>query len=203
VSGTAVDYSRLEPGFAEPVHNAQACFRAVLNAMAHPGHIERMPLTLAGAPPAPLGIAAAAIALTLCDFDTPVWLDPASRGAAPYLTFHCGAPLTDTPGEARFAFVADMVALPPLIEFALGTDEYPERSTTLVIEVARLTEGEGVELTGPGLREAVRLDVAGLPARFWTERAAVAELFPRGIDVMFVSGDRVAALPRSTRISLS
>jgi len=38
--------------------------------------------------------------------------------------------------------------------------------------------------------------VAGLPARFWTERAALAELFPRGLDVLFVSGGDLVGLPR-------
>jgi len=44
--------------------------------------------------------------------------------------------------------------------------------------------------------------VAGLPPRFWAERIALVELFPRGIDVLFVSRGSVAAVPRSTLIEL-
>jgi alpha-D-ribose 1-methylphosphonate 5-triphosphate synthase subunit PhnH len=40
--------------------------------------------------------------------------------------------------------------------------------------------------------------VTGVPTRFWDERAALAELFPRGLDILFVCGDKLAALPRST-----
>ena len=84
--------------------------------------------------------------------------------------------------------------------FALGSDASPERSTTPVIEVSGLINNSGMSLRGPGICDEVRLGVAGLPTRFWAERAALAELFPRGLDILFVSGDKLAALPRSTRI---
>jgi alpha-D-ribose 1-methylphosphonate 5-triphosphate synthase subunit PhnH len=200
-SGSA-DFTRLEPGFADPVHDAQACFRAVLDAIAHPGCVGLIPAPLAGLPPAPLSPAAISIALTLCDIDTPIWLDKASAEAARYLAFHCGAPFANTPDEARFAFIADAVAMPPLDAFALGSDEYPERSATLVIEVSGLVDGSGMSLRGPGIRDETRLGVAGLPTRFWAERAVLAELFPRGLDVLFVCDNKLAALPRSTRIEI-
>jgi alpha-D-ribose 1-methylphosphonate 5-triphosphate synthase subunit PhnH len=196
------DFGRLEPGFADPVRDAQSWFRAILDAMAHPGRIVKLPVSLAGAPPAPLGSAATSIALALCDLDTPVWLDEAAGAAASYIAFHCGAPLATIPGEARFAFIADPSILPPLDSFALGSDEYPERSATLVIEVAGLTGDDGAVLRGPGIRDEIRLGVIGVPGRFWTERAALAELFPRGLDILFVTGDTLAALPRSTHIAL-
>jgi alpha-D-ribose 1-methylphosphonate 5-triphosphate synthase subunit PhnH len=194
------DFATLEPGFDDPVRGSQAAFRAVLDAMAHPGRIVALPGLLGGAPPAPLSAAAAAIALTLCDIDTPVWLDAAASSAAGYLAFHCGAPLVANPAHARFAIIADTLALRPLDGFALGSDEFPERSATLVIEVADLSYEGGEVLRGPGIRGETRLDVTGLPARFWEERAALAELFPRGIDVVFTSGTRLAALPRSTQV---
>jgi alpha-D-ribose 1-methylphosphonate 5-triphosphate synthase subunit PhnH len=196
-----VDLAHLEPGFADPVHDAQACFRAVLDAIAHPARIVPMPVPLAGVPPAPLRSGMASIALTLCDIDTPIWLDASARAAADYLTFHCGAPIVGAPDQARFAFITDAAALPPLDVFALGSDEYPERAATLVIEVSELVGGCGVLLRGPGIREEARLDVRGLPLRFWVERVALAELFPRGLDVLFVSDNKLTALPRSTRIA--
>jgi alpha-D-ribose 1-methylphosphonate 5-triphosphate synthase subunit PhnH len=197
----SADFARLEPGFADPVHDAQACFRAVLAAMAHPGQIVPLPVSPAGSPPMPLRAAAASIALTLCDGDTPVWLDAVSAEAAAYLAFHCGAPLGNAPDEARFALVTDAAALPPLDLFALGSDEYPERSATLVIQVCDLANGSGMALRGPGIQEEIRLHVGGLPPRFWVERMALAELFPRGLEILFVGDDKLAALPRSTRIA--
>jgi alpha-D-ribose 1-methylphosphonate 5-triphosphate synthase subunit PhnH len=199
LTAPTADFSRLEPGFADPVEDAQRCFRAILDAMARPGRVVPLPVLPAGFP-APLGPGAAAVALTLCDSETPVWLDEMVASAGPYLAFHCGAPLTRSPAEARFAFIADTAALPRLDNFGLGTDEYPERSATLVVQVAGLVADSGIVLTGPGIRDKVRLGVAGLPARFWNERGALAELFPRGLDVIFVSGNRLAALSRSTRV---
>jgi alpha-D-ribose 1-methylphosphonate 5-triphosphate synthase subunit PhnH len=193
------DFTTLEPGLDDPVRGSQSAFRAVLDAMAHPGRIVALPGLLGSAPPAPLGAASAALALTLCDIDTPVWLDDAASRAAGFLAFHCGAPLAGNPADARFAIVADAAALPPLDGFSLGSDEYPERSATLLIEVAALAEKPGVMLRGPGIRGTARLDVAGLPTRFWEERKALAELFPRGIDIVFTCGARLAALPRSTQ----
>jgi alpha-D-ribose 1-methylphosphonate 5-triphosphate synthase subunit PhnH len=198
----STDFDCLEPGFPDPVHDAQACFRAVLDAMAHPGRVTLLPNSLAGLSHTPLGPAAISIALTLCDIDTPIWLDQASAAAAGYLAFHCGAPFANTPDQARFAFIADAAALPPLDAFALGSDESPERSTTPVIEVSGLINNSGMSLRGPGICDEVRLGVTGLPTRFWAERVALAELFPRGLDILFVSGDKLAALPRSTRIEL-
>ena len=179
------------------MRDAQASFRAILEATAHPGRIVSLAAASAGCP---LGSAATAIALTLCDIDTPVWLDVAAAPAAQYLAFHCGAPLAPDLGEARFAFIGNPAGLPPLDEFALGSDEYPERSATLVIEAGGLAQGSGMRLAGPGIRGETRLGVVGLPTRFWAERAALSGLFPRGLDVLFVSGRDLAALPRSTRI---
>jgi len=197
-----LDFARLEPGFDDAVRGAQISFRALLDAMAHPGRIVTSPASLGGAPPSPLGPAAAAVVLTLCDIDTPIWLDAASQPAAGYFAFHCGAPVVDSPAGARFAVIADAAMMPPLECFALGSDEFPERSATLVIQVADLTNGSGIALRGPGIRGEAWLGVAGLPARFWAERTALAALFPRGLDVVFVCSDQLAALPRSTQITL-
>src|SRR5262245_41463686 len=96
-----LDFARMQPGFTDPVRDAQRSYRTLLDAMAHPAAIVTMHNELPTA--APLGPVATAIALTLCDADTPVWLDEAVMDAAGYLAFHCGA-RASTPREALFAF---------------------------------------------------------------------------------------------------
>jgi alpha-D-ribose 1-methylphosphonate 5-triphosphate synthase subunit PhnH len=188
----------LHPGFADPVLDSQQTFRAVLDAMAHPGRV--VTVAALDAPP-PLQAAAAAVCLTLLDFDTPVWLDPAAATAdvVAYLRFHCGAPVVGAPPTARFAVIADPVRMPPLEAFEAGTDERPDLSATIVVQVGSLTEGRGARLTGPGIERHARLEVTGAPA-LWPAARANAARFPRGVDVILCAGDRLAALPRTTRV---
>lgn len=196
--GPGMDLASLSPGFAAPVEGAQAAFRVVLEAMAHPGRILGLP-EAAIVPPAPgLGIAATAILLALTDDGTPLWTDGAAAGALAHFRFHTGARAATGPEAAAFAAIADAEHLPPLGAFDHGTDEYPDRSTTLVIEVAELAAQAGRLLRGPGIDGTAPLRVVGLGERFWEEREALRPLFPRGLDVILTCGARLAALPRTT-----
>ncbi|WP_372015339.1 phosphonate C-P lyase system protein PhnH [Tistrella mobilis] len=197
----AAPLASLAPGFPDPVGDAQTTFRAVLDAMARPGRIARV--TAVPGLDRPLSRAAAAVLLALADHDTPVWLDRVSAPALPYLRFHTGAPLAVAPDKAAFAVIGDPEAMPAPDRFALGTDAYPDRSTTLVIEVETLSTATaaGWRLEGPGIDGAAHLAVTGLPAGFVAARAALAPLYPRGLDIVLTAGDRLAALPRTTRIT--
>jgi alpha-D-ribose 1-methylphosphonate 5-triphosphate synthase subunit PhnH len=187
------------PGFADPGSDSQRIFRSVLDAVAHPGRIVSIEAP-ADLPSGPLGRAAIGTALALLDFETPVWLDEAARPAFSHLRFHCNCPEAETRDSAAFAFIGDPARLPALDGFALGLDPYPDRSTTLVIEVADLARGGRLSLSGPGIENRNRLGVAGFRAGFWSERAALAPLFPRGLDLILTCGDLLAAVPRTTRI---
>jgi alpha-D-ribose 1-methylphosphonate 5-triphosphate synthase subunit PhnH len=187
----------IHAGFADPVLDSQRAFRAVLEAMAHPG---RIVTAVTPSPPPPLGMAAAAVCLTLLDFDTPLWVDPAaSVDVVDYLRFHCGVPLVAAPGAARFALVADAARLPSLDDLDAGTDERPDLSATVVLQVAGLAGGGGPRLTGPGIAREARLEVSGAP-ELWSVVGANTRRFPRGVDFVLCAGDRLAALPRTTRV---
>ncbi len=189
-------------GFRDPVLDAQSAFRTALDAMSWPGRI--VPFTVALDPPPPLFLGTMALLLALADRDTPVWLDRAARGAAVLRTlrFHCGCRMVEDPGAARFAVIAAPGDAPPLARFDHGTDERPELSATVIVQVDSLSDGAGVRMTGPGNATAVRLAVSGLDGGFWRQRKEMEALFPRGIDFLFVHRDRVVALPRSTRIEV-
>jgi alpha-D-ribose 1-methylphosphonate 5-triphosphate synthase subunit PhnH len=189
------------PGFADPVDDAQRVFRRLLDAFARPGTIVTIDAP-AELPPGPFGRGAIGAALALIDFETPVWFDAAAVPALPHLRFHCNCPIAATPDQAAYALIGAPPALPSLDDFALGIDAYPDRSTTLVIEVEVLTETGDLVLTGPGIRDAVQLEIGGLPRGFWGRRAALAPLFPRGLDLIFTCGDRLAAVPRTTQVEV-
>ena len=139
-------------------------------------------------------MAAAVLLLTLCDRETPLFL---GRGhdtpdIRDWVAFHVGAPLV-TRAEAQFA-LGCLPELMPLDAFALGTPEYPDRSATLIVEMDRL-EPQGARLTGPGIETVTNLSLPDAAA-FGANRA----LFPLGRDTFLTCGDRLAAVPRSTRV---
>jgi alpha-D-ribose 1-methylphosphonate 5-triphosphate synthase subunit PhnH len=161
-----------------------ATFRAVMDAMARPGLVKPLTAVPPDAP-APLNAGAAALALCLIDFETPVWLDEAARaGAAPsWLRFETGARIVDDPKAAAFAFVSDARQSPDFMSFALGSADYPDRSATLILQVERFEGDDARRLAGPGIVGTRLFSASSLPD-----------------DLIFVSSSAVAALPRSTRI---
>jgi alpha-D-ribose 1-methylphosphonate 5-triphosphate synthase subunit PhnH len=181
----------LTPGFADPVAGAQSCFRAVLDAMARPGRV----MSVAGvSAPTPLCDAAAAVLLTLVDHETPLWLDPDAEAARSWIAFHTGAPPSNDPVFVLALSLPDLAALPA------GTDEMPETSATVILQVTGLGSGRRLMLEGPGLRSPTELRVDGLPEDFvsiWQRNHA---LFPRGVDLILCAGRDLAALPRSVSV---
>ncbi|MBE1162162.1 phosphonate C-P lyase system protein PhnH [Dyella acidiphila] len=187
--------------FAQPVFDSQRTFRELLQAMARPA----LPRTLPIVPPAPAPIAPAAMAilLTLCDSATSVWLQQPDEEAMRHLRFHAGVKLAQRPEEADFALISDPGSMPALDVFARGDLRYPERSASLIIQVAAIQSPAagkgGSQFAGPGIRDTATLHVEGLHADFWPQRAALAEQLPLGIDLYFVAAQQLACLPRTTR----
>lgn len=184
-----------------PAFASQAAFRAVMECFARPGELK----TIAGvAAPAPLAPATAALIQSLADYETPIWLDP-SLASVPaigeWIRFQTGAPLVKEMRDAAFALVGNPSDLPEFAQFALGTEEYPDRSTTLILQIERF-DGRGFAIEGPGIKGACMFAAEPLPDNFIERLIANRELFPRGVDLVLVAGKQVMALPRSVRISL-
>lgn len=182
--------SALTGGFDTPAPQSARAFRLVLNALSRPGRIE----TVSGATgPAPLSPAASVLLLVLADRATPLYLAPShdTPDVRAWIAFHTGAPLVEA-HQAQLA-IGTWEAL-PRDAFPLGLPDYPDRSATLIVETATLT-AEGPRLTGPGIQTEARLSLPETSA-FRENRA----LFPLGLDFFFTCGDRLAGLPRSTRV---
>jgi alpha-D-ribose 1-methylphosphonate 5-triphosphate synthase subunit PhnH len=145
--------------------------------------------------PRPASPAAGALILTLCDGTTPLHLAPShdSEALRGWITFHTGAPLVAA--EAAAFAIGTWEALQPVDRFAIGTAEYPDRAATLIVEMPAL-EATGARLTGPGIETEARCRCPRPPPSRRTARG-----FPLGFDCFFTSGDRVAGLPRSTRVT--
>lgn len=185
--------------FANPVFDSQRTFRELLQAMARPAVPRALPVLPPS--PAPIAPAAMAIVLTLCDATTSVWLQQPEEEAVRHVRFHAGLKLADQPQQADFALITDPAAMPPLDTFALGDPRYPDRSASLIIQVAAIgAAGHGNRFAGPGIRDTETVAIDGLASDFWQQRAALAAQLPLGIDLFFVAGQHVLALPRTTRL---
>jgi alpha-D-ribose 1-methylphosphonate 5-triphosphate synthase subunit PhnH len=187
-------------GFTDPVFQSQAAFRAILNALSRPGT-----LVLAGedlAPPAPLAPAAAAALLTLADYETPLWVSPAFAASevASWLKFHTGAPSAASPKSAAFALINLESDSLDLDAFMSGAAEYPDRSTTVIVQVASLSTSGPLSLSGPGVRGEAWFGFAPCPESFAAQWSANQLGFPLGVDLIFAAGNQLAALPRSARL---
>jgi alpha-D-ribose 1-methylphosphonate 5-triphosphate synthase subunit PhnH len=190
----------IRPAFRDAPREAQAVFRTVMEVMARPGRI--LPLLVDFATPAPLGATAAAILMTLADFETPVWLDDAlsrEQAVSEFLRFHSGARVAASPEAAVFALIADAASAPPLSAFAQGTADYPDRSTTVIWQVQTL-HAEGRTFAGPGIQGEIAFEATPLPAGFPAQLAENRACYPLGVDLIFAAPYAVAALPRSTRL---
>lgn len=191
----------LSPGFADPVRESALAFRAMLDAMSNPGRVVELPIL--ASPPDRFSSAATVVALSLLDADTPVWIDPELRSEAveSYLRFHAGCPIVERADQCRFAFLTASGVPLATETLPIGTPEYPDRSATAVVLCNSLAGGEVRTLRGPGIANRTDFAPIGLSTDGWQALSRNAALFPLGIDTIFVSGNAVAALPRSTRIS--
>lgn len=189
------------PGFADPVADSQQVFRRLLDAFAHPGRV--VPLQGFPSPPAGLFPSSAALALTLLDHSTPLFLDRAlaCEEIVSYLRFHSGAPIAAGPAAASFALLGEPHGL-NLAAFSPGDAERPERSATVILQVAGFDGADAVRLTGPGIKNSTALRVEGIDAALWRQWRENGALYPCGVDLVLTAPAAAVALPRSVRVEI-
>ena len=151
----AIDLSKVVAGFNDPVNDSQCIFRDALQALSHPGDI--VELTPCAAIPKHAQPSSAVLLLALLDADSSLWLSPtiAASDAAHWIVFHTNCTLVEQPALADFAWIQSIDEMPALCHFNQGTDEYPELSTTCLLNVEGL-ENQSISdpvltLQGPGI----------------------------------------------------
>lgn len=171
---------------------SQRVFRAVLDALARPGTLGRLP-AVPGCP-APL-----LPPLALADLSTPVCLladDDGWAGAVRALT---SAPVTALP-EARLVAALGPVTGDALASVRVGTAAAPEDGALVTLAIDAFgPNGSPLLLSGPGVRGRAELRVAGLPDGFIQARRRLVGAFPAGADFLLAAPDgTLAGLPRTT-----
>jgi len=201
--------SRIGTAMRDPVPAQQQAFRALLAAMASPGRVVELPAACSdgidaplGSDGRPIGAGLAALLLTLLDRETSVRLHPPfdSEAVRQYLRFHTGV-------RGALPAAYEVVAAAHLDRLLcagleLGSDEEPQRGATLIVDVPALDAAQAPPLLlhGPGIEWTQCLPVGAIEPAVWRWRIERQPEFPRGVDMVFVHGLRVAALPRSTRL---
>lgn len=197
-----------ETGFDE-VHDARRIYRVVLDCVARPGTLGRLP-DLRLDPPPGLARSVAAVALTLLDGNVS-FHHLGGKASADYIRANTGSRSTEIE-EADFVFLngddaAYAVELP-----GCGTPLYPDSGATLVVQVRRLSEQPfagawALTLRGPGIESMQELHVAPLNPEILAALQRRNAEYPLGLDVLLCADDDgqgrccVAGLPRTTRTS--
>jgi len=199
----SVQTSEVLSGFGHAAYDSNAVFRALLDAMSRPGRIYDLPVNVSA--PDGLNATATATLLAMADMDTTVWLSASSatKAAGDHLKFHCGCPISTDVKQADFAVARISDDLSFVNDLAVGNAEYPDQSATLILMVDEITNSPSMILSGPGIKDTHSLAVKNLPESIHRWRADNHHLFPCGVDVIFASPTRIAALPRTTRIEVN
>jgi alpha-D-ribose 1-methylphosphonate 5-triphosphate synthase subunit PhnH len=195
----------------DTVFDAQQIFRLLLDSMARPGKIVRLPQINLEIP-LNQSIYPVVILLTLIDHEVSFNLVDSRRSQAEkdnisgFVARTTGSKQVPA-AQADFVVVYGGNSRGTALQAKRGSLTYPNDGATLIYEVSALDDGESdtpiLELTGPGIQNRVDLGVRGLDE---TDARQIIESrceFPLGTDVILtdISG-RTACLPRSTRIKL-
>ncbi|MFB6201113.1 MAG: phosphonate C-P lyase system protein PhnH [Halorhabdus sp.] len=173
-----------------PVTDTRRTFRALLTAMSRPGTIESVPEP-----------ADRAVIATLVDHEVGLATDDdqlrealASQGR-----------LSTCPVEGADVVHAHDHTRLDVRECDRGSLEEPADGATVVYRVPAISQDPvgttTLSLSGPGIDGTRRLSV-GLPESELDALAAAQEPYPRGVDAVFASDERLAAVPRSTTVEV-
>ena len=187
----------LAPGLHDTVHETQAAFRQVLDALSRPGQVRTLGPAL---PDVALGGAMARLLLTLSDDETPVWWTQPDEALQQWLRFHTGAPVAALPMQASFVVCTDICQGLTLSDFATGSANAPEFSCTLIVELPSLTDGPDLDWRGPGIQDVQQVSLQGLPPGFWDQWQANHASFPQGVDLILTCREFAMGLPRTTQV---
>ncbi len=186
-------------------------FRLLLDALARPGTLQRLPEPLAPPPalpnatmPNPYAVAAC---LTLIDQETGfahacsgAWLAP-DQPLSRWMALRTNARLCP-PSLADYVILHDAASAPLLTELKQGSLTFPERSATAFLCIAELSSpGATWNLRGPGINGTLTVGLPGVSATLLPAILATRAHFPLGVDLFCVDRSGLClGLPRTTMI---
>lgn len=199
----------------DPVHDTRASFRTLVDAMSRPGTVQAGPTT-------PMDYAVVA---TLVDHEVGIKTDDETLRNA----LAAEGRLTDAPLDAADIVHVKGDTDERVREVRRGTLKEPSEGATVIYRIDELTAEVGMgsaedgktvagsgptaelrsnefcvlELSGPGVSGTRMLGVAGLGHGEIDAIADAQSAFPRGIDIVLTTEQRVAAIPRSADMEVA
>jgi len=174
---------------------SQAVFRILLESLARPGRVFRLPQQSEQVGPGIVPLALAVIGSKVAIAGAPEWQARICRatGASPVGI-----------GEASLVAIYGTASTETVSQLRCGSAAAPEDGAKVGLACGALSEdgpGEAtIELSGPGVPGRTRLGVEGVGHEVFDALRAVNAMFPAGVDVWLVDErGRVAGLPRSAR----
>lgn len=205
---------QITPSPTPQEHFNSRAFRVLLDCLARPGTLGRLPTPAHGhhlpalpgaAAPNPFAVAAC---LSLIDQETSLahavtgaWLadDHALSG---WLRLRSNARMV-APALADYVILHDAASAPLLSELKQGTLTFPERSCTAFLCVPELSSAVATwRLRGPGIAQSATLGLPGLLTAVLPAIVASRAHFPLGIDIFCVDrAGTCVGLPRTTALT--
>ena len=188
--------------FDDEIHNSQDCFREILKAMSEPGTKVKLNYIKG------FGKAAAAstqILLTLSDNMTSIWFSEYFKKDTDLtnnISFYTNSKIVNNSKYSTFALIdgSEEQYFEGTLPFSVGSLEYPDKNTTVIVEVSSFSHGESYFLKGPGIQSTKPLTISGIPKSliYYLINRKNEDIFPMGIDFIFVCDEEVIAIPRTT-----
>jgi alpha-D-ribose 1-methylphosphonate 5-triphosphate synthase subunit PhnH len=177
---------------------SQAVFRVLLESLARPGRVFRLPQESDEAGPGIVPLALAVIGSKVAIAGAPEWQARICRATGASPAGLEAASLVAIYGAAEAG---------TMTQLRRGSAAAPEDGAKAGLACRALTQGGPgetiIELKGPGVNGRARLGVDGVGREVFDALRAVNATFPAGIDVWLVDErGRVAGLPRSARLAV-
>ena len=204
----SINLSKMSAGFENVERDSQRIFRTVMDSFSRPGLRFDMSAIVQASPGEDASVAGTLL-LALMESASTLYVSKSllTTQWPSFLKFHTGCVLSQDCSQAQFIWIHQMQDLPSLKNCALGSPEFPDQSSTVIIDVEAIhlpsTPGDGKVWSGPGIKEPITVDIMGLPKAFWLERQSLQNLYPCGVDIIFCTPSQIVSLPRSTHIGES
>ena len=213
----------LHHSFDDPVHGSQQVFRQLLKAMSEPGTVEEVTCMDIDSSLIDAGFykTSYSVGLSLLDDQTPTALSPDLNQVVirNSLIFHCACPISavsssnseKSTNEAQFLFLnaSEWQGLSQNTALSLGDLSYPERSTTVVLQVDAINSvfldqenTQKLSLRGPGIETTRDVYVAGLNDELITSIQENHNVFPLGYDFILAAPNAFLCLPRTCLVDI-